>query len=112
MIALGLPVNSMRNILFKNVPAELGSFDDYLKYADIGMAIGFQQLIGNNLPLPIKINHYEKMVKDTLWSKDYWADDEFDEKTQGSFREIARTLEVPEEVLDELLREEEVKNNK
>ena len=112
MIALGLPVNSMRSILFKNVPAELGSFDDYLKYADIGMAIGFQQLIGNNLPLPIKIKHYEKMVKDTLWSKDYWANDEFDEETQGSFREIARTLGVPEEVLDELLHKEEVDNNR
>lgn len=106
MVALGLPVNSMRNILFKNVPAELGSFDDYIKYADKGMAIGFQQLIGNNLPLPIKINHYEKMVKNTLWERDSWGEDGFDSRSQELFREAALSLEIPEEVITEILREE------
>ena len=62
MIAMGLPVNVMRNKLFGNVPADLGPYDDFVKYADIGVAVGFQKLLGKNLPLPVKVNHYEASI--------------------------------------------------
>jgi len=107
MIALGLPVDSMRSVLFKNVPAELGSYDDYVKYADVGMAVGFQMLLGSNLPLPIKVRHYEKVVKDLLWSEEIWGEDGFDLNSQNHFREVAQSLDVPDEVIDEILIQEE-----
>ncbi len=103
MIALGLPVDSMRSVLFNNVPAELGSYNDYVKYADVGMAVSFQMLLGSNLPLPIKIRHYEKSVKDLLWDEEYMGEGGFDIDTQNHFREIALTLGIPEEVINEIL---------
>lgn len=105
MIAMGLPVNSMRQILFRNVPSDLGPFDDFVKYADVGIAVGFQKLLGRNLPLPMKVNHFEEEVKKTLWNEEIWDGLEgFDNNTQEEFRRIANLLNIPNDVVDEILR--------
>ncbi|MHA1149203.1 MAG: hypothetical protein ACTSR8_13270 [Promethearchaeota archaeon] len=107
MMAMGLPVNSMRNILFRNVPSDLGPYDDYVKYADVGIAVGFQKLIGRNLPLPMKVNHFEAEIRKLLHNEDAWGGaGEFDQTVKDQFRTIARTLNIPDNAIDEILREE------
>ncbi len=105
MIAMGLPVNSMRQILFRNVPSDLGPYDDFVKYADVGIAVGFQKLVGRNLPLPMKVNHFEVEVKKMLWDEEIWGGPGgFDEDVQEEFRRIANLLNVPDDAIDEILK--------
>ena len=107
LIAMGLPVNGMRQLLFRNVPADLGPYDDFVKRADIGIAVGFQKLIGKNLPLPIKIDHYEKAVKEKLQNDENWEGVGFDEDMQNDFKTISSEIGIPEDVINELIKKEE-----
>ncbi len=66
MIAMGLPVDSMRSLLFNTVPADLGPFDKLIKRADVGLGVGFQRILGKNLPIPLQVYHYEHEVASLL----------------------------------------------
>jgi len=108
MMAMGLPVNSMRNILFRNVPSDLGPYDDYVKYADVGIAVGFQKLVGRNLPLPMKVKHFEAEVRKLLHNENAWGGDGgFNQDIKDSFRNIARTLNIPDNAINEILKDED-----
>lgn len=96
MVTLGLPVDSMRSLLFKNVPANLGPFNDFIKYADVGVAVAFQDKIGRNLPLPVHINHYERRVHEMLH-------DNVSASELKIAKEEMELLKVPEEVQERLL---------
>ena len=110
MMAMGLPVNSMRSILFRNVPSDLGPYDDYVKYADVGIAVGFQKLVGRNVPLPMKVNHFEAEVRKLLQNEEVWGGPgEFDQNTKDRFTEIARSLNIPDNAITEILKPEENK---
>ena len=105
MVAMGLPVNSMRQILFRNVPSDLGPYDDFVKYADVGIAVGFQKLVGRNLPLPMKVNHFEAEVKKMLWDEEIWGEPGgFDEDAQNEFIRTANLLNIPDDVIEEILK--------
>ncbi len=106
MVAMGLPVNSMRSTLFRNVPSELGPYDDFVKYADVGIAVGFQKLLGRNLPLPMKVYHFEGEVKSLLHNKDVWGAGGFDQTAKAGFRTAAEALNIPDDAINEILREE------
>ncbi len=108
MMAMGLPVNSMRNVLFRNVPSDLGPYDDYVKYADVGIAVGFQKLVGRNIPLPMKVNHFEAEIKKLLQSEDVWGGPGgFDQDVKDRFSVIARTLNIPDNAINEILKVED-----
>ncbi|HME50686.1 MAG TPA: hypothetical protein VKM55_00580 [Candidatus Lokiarchaeia archaeon] len=96
MVTLGLPVDSMRTLLFKNVPANLGPFDDFIKYSDVGVAVAFQDKIGRNLPLPVNINHYERRVHEVLHDNVSASEIKIAE-------DMMKLLKVPEEVQERLL---------
>jgi DNA helicase HerA-like ATPase len=102
MIAMGLPVNSMRSLLFSNVPADLGPFDDYIKHADIGHGVGFQKLIGKNSPLPVEIYHFERKVKEFLIDSSIW-EGKFEEYGKPAFKEEAIKCKIPKGVIDNIL---------
>ena len=108
MVAMGLPVNSMRNILFRNVPSDLGPYDDYVKYADVGIAVGFQKLVGRNLPLPMKVKHFEAELKKLLQNEEVWdGPGGFDQNLKDIFTNIARTLNIPDNAINEIIKEED-----
>jgi hypothetical protein len=108
MIAMGLPVDSMRQLLFRSVPADMGPYDDFLKRADVGIAVGFQKLIGKNLPLPVQINHYEEMVRKDLWDEQLWGDETgFDQESQDNFKGKAKELGIPQDVINLILKWDE-----
>jgi DNA helicase HerA-like ATPase len=108
MMAMGLPVNSMRNVLFRNVPSDLGPYDDYVKYADVGIAVGFQKLVGRNIPLPMKVKHFEAEIKKLLQNEDAWGGSGgFDQDVKDRFSVIARTLNIPDNAINEILKVED-----
>nr|MDO8112509.1 hypothetical protein [Candidatus Sigynarchaeota archaeon] len=99
MVTLGLPVDSMRSLLFKNVPANLGPFDNFIKYSDVGVAVAFQDKIGRNLPLPVRINYYEGQVHDTF----------HDNVTEAEIKiaeDLMKLLGVPDEVRERFLKKD------
>jgi len=102
---MGLPVNSMRKVLFRNVPSDLGPYDDYVKYADVGIAVGFQKLVGRNVPLPMKANHFEAEVRKLLQNEEVWGGPSgFDQNTKDRFTEIASSLNIPDNAITEILK--------
>ncbi|MFW9877507.1 MAG: hypothetical protein ACFFG0_30845 [Candidatus Thorarchaeota archaeon] len=100
MITMGMPADSSRNFLFKNVPSDLNVYNDFIKYADVGYGIGYQKNIANYSPLPVVVNHYEEKVK-------MYLENNFD-LSKENIKNLIRTKlsehNVPDSVIKELFK--------
>jgi hypothetical protein len=64
--------------------------------------------VGRNIPLPMKVKHFEAEIKKLLQKEDIWGGSGgFDQDVKDRFSVIARTLNIPDNAINEILNVED-----